>query len=443
MLRIILMVIAACFGVIVAKPATKEKVAIAQIEDRSFPVTAEKPIVLVVYADSDALWCERTLASIFEQDYERYRVIFIDDGGETGDIAGKFILENNQTDKVLLIRNETKLGKNASLFRALEPCLGHEIVLFLDGKDWLTSPSTLSRLNKSYQNPQVWCALGSALDYPSYESSLNEPISCYAAIFKQMGLEALFEENGFSTHPDKFVSPLMQLASGHICKIKEPLLFANRAAPALQYPILAEETIYQPIAHFPKPKSIGAIDLLIVSKSPMQLYACLESVSRYLSSVGSISVSYKAGDGSLLAAYEKVKQDFPHVLFVEGELKSSAQYSARTTDETVLKDFTDLKTCAEWLAKTGASAFYFCQGKGEMCDLGGGVFAKGDEEISEMALFAKEGNEIALFFEESKCTHLKASSEEELAKFHRGLKVDIELLYKVESEFPHLDYKVR
>src|SRR6185295_19211173 len=64
----------------------EEKVVFNEIPhpERDFPLTEEKPFALIVYAYKNGKICERTLKSIFEQEYDRFRVIFIDDGSKDG-----------------------------------------------------------------------------------------------------------------------------------------------------------------------------------------------------------------------------------------------------------------------------------------------------------------------------------------------------------------------
>ena len=101
-----------------------------------FPCTKNDSFVFVVYASNQALWCERSLQSIFMQDYEPYRVIVIDDAStdETYETVKKYILNTAQEERVLLIRNEAHLGFCASLYRAIENCLIPFFILTLNWK---------------------------------------------------------------------------------------------------------------------------------------------------------------------------------------------------------------------------------------------------------------------------------------------------------------------
>ena len=95
--------------------------------EKTFATTVYKPFAVVLYAHNDADWCTKALRSVFEQEYERIRLFFIDDASSdtTFAIAQNFILENQQQHRVILMRNEEPLGYRASLERVALQC-GHD-----------------------------------------------------------------------------------------------------------------------------------------------------------------------------------------------------------------------------------------------------------------------------------------------------------------------------
>ncbi len=516
MWRMILMLCVALtgfwFGSSPVAPQKKEK-QLQVLPEKEYPLSEHKSFVIMVYAHNQELWCERALRSVFEQDYDHYRVVLIDDGSidQTEKKAKQFIVDNNQDDKVIFIRNETRLGPVASLYRAIDACLDREIIIPLDAKDWLSTPKVLDRLNLSYQNPDVWLTFGQVIDYPSYAIRDRGQISYYAALFKQLRLNDLFSEGQFVMQQEVYILPLQEMSGGRICNLKEPVAFANLAAPIHQESPSFEIGEYSPLASFPEPFSPQKVDILIFSNDkPIQLYACLESVQRYISNFEHLTVLYKATHRSFGAAYEKVKSAFPLVRFVEepkGAFQSKlekivfgspSKYILFGTDELIVKDFVDLKACAYQIEKTGAYGFYFRFGRHltqsdlshqflplpKSHPLSGGIYAwdlgKGEAEWGsapslEMTLFHKQEIQnilsdlkckstrdleigwaekmpqkaLGLYFERSKLVRIQSegtgktaalSSEEMLAKFNQGLKIDIDPLYKVENRSAYLDY---
>jgi glycosyltransferase involved in cell wall biosynthesis len=501
------------------KPEGKRRVPVANLEV-DYPIVEHKSFVFVMYAHNQALWCEKALSSIFEQEYDHYRVILIDDGSTDGTEAkaNQFIVDNNQADKVILIRNETVIGEVASFYRAIDGCLDREIVIPLNAKDWLSSSSVLKRLNQVYQNPDVWMSTSYAIHYPSYEIKSSSQISYYAALFKQIRLVDLYQNGHFAT---SYLTPLTEMAEGRVRHLSEPLIFYNLASPIKKEVSFFEVPEYAPLAAFPKPRVATKADILIFSfDRPMQLYACLESISRYMSGYENLTVLYRSSSEEFVAAYKKVQNAFPLVKFVAQSMNdakhdfkpnvlkiafdSPSEYILFAVDDIVVKDFVDLKFCMDQMEKTGAYGFYLRFGKHiNFCyqsdkpqklppsqPLSSGVYAwdiqtaEGDFGFAnslDMTLFKKEPMKeflknlkyktpnsleynlalkaapkkaIGLYFERSKIVNIPMNivgrtgnphmnyltTEELLAKFNQGLKMDIEPLYKIENRSPHFDY---
>ena len=167
--------------------------------EKDCAIREHKSFVVCLYAHNQALWCEKSLRSIFEQEYDHYRVIVIDDASsdQTKEIIQQFVVENNQESKVILMHNESYMGEVASLYRAIDSCLDREIMIPFHAKDRLVSPFVLQELNAFYQNSDVWMTHSPVFDYPSYEKGTNVAPSFYAALFKQIKLEDLYQKGEF------------------------------------------------------------------------------------------------------------------------------------------------------------------------------------------------------------------------------------------------------
>ncbi len=364
----------------------KSKSSIVVHPETDFPIVEHKSFVVVIYAHNQALWCERALRSIFEQDYDHYRVVLVDDGStdRTVEKANQFIVDNNQADKVILIHNETRIGEPASLYRAIDGCLDREIIIPLNAKDWFSSPLALNRFNVAYQNPDVWMSFAQSIDYPSYEIAKATQTSYYAALFKQIRLADLYQNGHFTSSLDAYLTPLIQMSGGRIRHLSEPLAFCNLASPVkmeITHTGFSEcEYEYKPLADFPKPRIGTKADILVFSfDRPLQLYACLESIQRYMSGFENLTVLYRASSDEFVSGYNKLKNAFPLVQFVAQSMDdykhdfkpnilkivfdSPSQYILFGVDDIVVKDFVDLKFCMDQMEKTGAYGFYLRFGK--------------------------------------------------------------------------------
>ncbi len=524
MWRVILMFLVAAAGFWFGNAPKKEKnIALNVHPEKEYALTEHKSFVVVVYAYNQALWIKKALSSVFEQDYDHYRVILIDDASTDGtaEEANQFVVDNNQDGKVLLFRNETKLGPVASLYRVIDGCLDREIIIPLNAKDWLSSPISFQRIDRAYQNPDVWMTSAQMLDYPSYEVASFSQISYYAGLFKQIRLDDLFRKGRFETAADAYLVPLQEMAGGRIRKMGEPVAFFNRACPVKVENPSVEFTEYKPLTQFPFSNRQTKADILIFSfDRPMQLYACLESVQRYVSGFENLIVLYRASNEDFAAGYKKVKDDFPIVQFVAQSMEdpkhdfkphvlkivfdSPSQYILFGVDDIIMKDFVDLKECMDAMEKTCAYGFYLRFGRHiHHCyqfgqpqalppsqPLGNHIYAwdiqTGEYDWSfpnslDMTLFKKERlkgafttlkyktpnsleftwaqeyapeKAVGLYFERSKLVNVPMnivgktgnphmdylSTDELLAKFNLGLKIDIEPLYKIENASPHIDY---
>lgn len=369
---------------------------------REFPLTQPKAFVFLVHAHNQAAWCERSLHSIFAQEYEGFRLIFVDDGSVDGTLekAQQFIVENQQEHRALIIQNEKPLGLVASIYRMIDSCQEGEILIPLEAKDWLAHPQVLSRLNSIYQNPDVWCTWGQTIQYPSYEIldppdwspeqvekkgfeslDLHGCHSFYAAVFKHIQLQDLFQDGAIAKSKKSYLIPLLELAGGRVRSLFEPLAFENRSSfSEPQDALFLPNRHYQPLAAFPKKQESGdKADILLFSfNRPLQLYACLESIHRYVTGHDCISVIYRASNEGFALAYEELKKSFPAVRFVmQGEnpkkdfkplvnrltFQTPAKYVLFGVDDLIVKDFVDLKQCVQWIEKAGAYGFYLRFGR--------------------------------------------------------------------------------
>ena len=500
--------------------------------ERDFPLTEEKAFAIVVYSYKNAKICERTLKSIFEQEYDRFRVVFFDDGSQDGTFekVQSFVLDNKQEHRVILIQNSEKLGPVACLYRAAATMQDREIVVPLDVKDWLAHPRVLDRLNAVYQNPDVWITAAGPILYPSYEKSdcaskLEKlpsfiPVSFYSALFKQIRLADLVQEGRFVNGRDSYLDPLLQMSGGRSRVLNEPLFIANFARPFREE---ASRSLYsyQALSQFPSSQSEEErADIVLFScDRPLQLFACLESIHRYFVGYEQIHVICRASNERYLAGYESLASDFPDVHFVfQGKepkkdfkplllktlFESPSEYVLFGTDDEIVTDFADLKTCMQMMSQTGAYGFYLRLGSHisysyqlgrdqaipSSIDLGSGIYAWNLKagfsdwdfpHTLDMTLYKKSvlkmpfekmryktpnslefswakefhpENEVGLYFEHSKVVniplnvvgrtgnpHMNYLTAPELqSKFEQGLKINIEPLYRVDNSSPHFEY---
>lgn len=199
------------------------------------PKTNEKPIVIVIPSYNNKNWYVRNLNSVFSQNYNNYRVIYVDDASPdgTGELVKAFVQENNQQQKITLIQNTKRQGALSNLHKAIWLCRPDEIVANLDGDDWFYDENVLSKLNHAYSDPKTWVTYGQFVYYPENWIGFGSQLPSY-----------IIEENSFRENCKGYVTALRTFYAGLFQKIKsEDLLYNGEFFPmawdiALMLPIL-------------------------------------------------------------------------------------------------------------------------------------------------------------------------------------------------------------
>lgn len=203
-----------------------------------FQLSAE--IVVVICSYNNQEWYERNLDSVFTQIYDNYRVIYVDDCSPdgTGKLVQDYIQKNHLESKVTLIRNTTRMGALANLYKAIWMCAPSDIVVNLDGDDWFPHRDVLKHISHVYADKNVWLTYGQFVYYPSYQYGLGEEIpshviaensfrTChqgttalrtfYAGLFHQIKKEdLLYNGEFFSAGYDLAIMfPMLEMAGKH------------------------------------------------------------------------------------------------------------------------------------------------------------------------------------------------------------------------------------
>lgn len=112
--------------------------------------------IILVTVHNSKEWIKKCLDSVISQDYKNYRLLIIDDHSIDGtwDIVSKYdtCIVRNDTNMVHSLIN-AYTGLRAFFF---DP---EDIIVHLDGDDWLADNSVLSYLNEVYQD-EVWLTYG-------------------------------------------------------------------------------------------------------------------------------------------------------------------------------------------------------------------------------------------------------------------------------------------
>ena len=316
---------------------------------KAFALVEEKPFVLVIPSYNNEAFVEKCLRCVYAQNYANFRVIYIDDhsSDQTLKKTRQLLKELDKQNRATLIHNSHNQGALANIYNAVHSCLDHEIIILVDGDDFLAHENVLKKLNEAYADPNIWLACGSHLEYPSFQKSkpcslsrkgeAAVPALCsfYSALFKHIPLEDLFYRGRFYSMAWDLaiMMPMFEMAKKHTKLLDDTLYLLNTQNPISDSKInplyLAEcashiraKTPYSPLkrlqcAHAPLRV---AADLVIFSKdSPENLYALLQSIENYVEGLNKISVLYRSTTNSTETGYLGAKLQFPKVYFVKQE----------------------------------------------------------------------------------------------------------------------------
>lgn len=217
-------------------------------EPETFPTLPLKfrPFTIVIVGHNNGATVEKTLSSVFSQAYENFRLVYIDDFSDDGsyDVARDAIYASEYLTQVTLVRNEDRLGTLANVYRAVQALPDEEIVVVLDGEDWLAHEWVLQKLNAYYDDPSLWISLAQGIDYPTYqlapacefnggrqlqkvESHLR---SFYAGLFKKVRESDFVYSGTFLPAAAElaYMMPMLEMAKDHFQFIPEVLSVNNR-----------------------------------------------------------------------------------------------------------------------------------------------------------------------------------------------------------------------
>ncbi|MBM3200855.1 MAG: glycosyltransferase [Chlamydiae bacterium] len=134
------------------------------------PIEVDKSFVLILCVESKV--SEKTLSSIFEQNYENFRIILIDSSNDLEVIQGIYHVAYRYSKEHII---SILKAQDDSLYHAVHSCRDDEIVLQMEHDDWLLHNNVLERINQVYANDQVWLTYSQYVEYPSWRKGNVRP----------------------------------------------------------------------------------------------------------------------------------------------------------------------------------------------------------------------------------------------------------------------------
>lgn len=199
-------------------------------------------------------WALRYLNSIFSQDYKAFRVIYYDDGStdKTLEVVTRFAEQKHLQNKITIFHNDKRIGPHENYYKMIHACKDLEIIVIVDGDDWLAHGHVLSHLAQTYATPNIWVTYGQFETYPTGNKGCSRKIpneiiaannirsykwvtshlrTFYAWLYKLIKYEDFIFNGKFVKRAGDVATmfPLIEMAGFHSRFIPETLYIYNRA----------------------------------------------------------------------------------------------------------------------------------------------------------------------------------------------------------------------
>jgi glycosyltransferase involved in cell wall biosynthesis len=221
---------------------------------------------IVIPSYNNEKWVSRNLESIVLQKNQNWKLYYINDASidRTKHLVEKFIESHHLQDKITLINNTQRKGALANLYSTIMTLKPTQVVVTVDGDDFLYNSRVLDILAKAYANPDVWMTYGNFTSSPKGWPSCCEEIpqkiaknrsfrsykwvsshlrTFYAKLFQNIKKEDLLWHGKFfpMTWDMAFMFPMLEMASeGHFKFIKDITYIYNVRNPINDHRVNAQ-----------------------------------------------------------------------------------------------------------------------------------------------------------------------------------------------------------
>lgn len=158
-----------------------------------YPVSIRRNnrLLVVITFRNAGDFLHRCIDSIRQQDYPDYRVILVDDASTDGALSGAGMLDSRFTP----IINEQRMGALHNQVNAIRcHARDDDIVVHLDGDDWLAHPGALACINDFFNRTRCW------LMYGQYETSHGNYGTCEPIVADAGPLREQIQKMHFPMH---------------------------------------------------------------------------------------------------------------------------------------------------------------------------------------------------------------------------------------------------
>ncbi len=143
--------------------------------DNKIPRVQQLKFKIIIPTYNTEKWIEKCMTSVITQKFGNYDVMVVDDcyTDNTGDIIEKFC---EGKDNWNFIRNESNTGALYNIVNGIEKMSpkDNDVIITLDGDDWLYDENVLDKVAKEYNKTSCWLTYGGMI-----KASNDERIGCW------------------------------------------------------------------------------------------------------------------------------------------------------------------------------------------------------------------------------------------------------------------------
>tara|TARA_R110000824_G_scaffold28264_14_gene95249 strand:- start:1397 stop:2143 length:747 start_codon:yes stop_codon:yes gene_type:complete len=123
---------------------------------------------IIVPTYNNERWIKACLRSVKNQNYQNYQCVIVDDLS-TDDSLSEIRRETHQNPNFVFVRNSIKKLALRNIYEGIQLLSPspEDIIITLDGDDFLFGSEVLQKLNKIYNEKDCWITYGSYAEYPS------------------------------------------------------------------------------------------------------------------------------------------------------------------------------------------------------------------------------------------------------------------------------------
>ncbi len=208
----------------------------------------EPRFLVVIPSYNNELFCEKNLLTVLGQTYPFFRVVFIDDASTDATLEK---VKRIADERVEIIENKRNLGALENIYRVVQKASDEEIVVTVDGDDWLKHGKVLERLSEVYRDREIWLTYGQYEHFPSgilgHSAPFETPLrkspwvtshlrSYYAGLFKKIRTEDFLHEGEFFrvAWDLAFMYPMIEMAGEKRVKFISEILYVYNSINPLR-----------------------------------------------------------------------------------------------------------------------------------------------------------------------------------------------------------------